>query len=383
MRQKLEYDYIVTGGGCAGLSIILHALNEPALQSKRILLIEMEDKSKNDRTWCFWEKSVGLFESVVCKQWDAAWFHAPGYSSLKKLHPYSYKMIRGIDFYNHCHEIIRSSGRVTIRREQVMSIHNINEGVSVVTDKGMYTADFAFNSILFAPPLLQNNYYLLQHFKGWVIETEEPHFDIGKATLMDFRVSQQAGTTFVYVMPLTETKALIEFTLFTNEQLEDAAYDAGLKDYITTFLGIKTYRIIEEEFGIIPMTDFDFPRYDEQIINIGTAGGQTKPSSGYTFRFIQKHSADLVQKLKTTGKPYLKPGVFKRRFMWYDKVLLHMLHYNKMPGARIFSLMFKRNKIGRIFRFLDNETTILNELVLLNTLPQFPFMKAGFKELMK
>jgi lycopene beta-cyclase len=92
---------------------------------------------------------------------------------------------------------------------------------------------------------------------------------------------------------------------------------------------------------------------------------------------------DLVNQLKATGMPYLKPGVFKRRFMWYDKVLLHMLHYNKMPGARIFSMMFKRNKIGRIFRFLDNETTILNELVLLNTLPQFPFMKAGFKELMK
>ena len=383
MHQKPEYDYIVTGGGCAGLSFILHVLNEPALHDKKIMLIEKEEKINNDRTWCFWEKSAGLFESVVYKQWNAAWFHAKDYSSLKELHPYAYKMIRGIDFYNYCHELIRSSGRVTIQREKVESIENIDGAVSVITDKASYSGSFAFNSILFSPPVLKNNYYLLQHFKGWVIETEDPHFDTEKATLMDFRVDQREGTTFVYVMPLSEKKALIEFTLFTNEQLNDESYDAGLKHYISSFLGITNYRITEEEFGIIPMTDFDFPRHDKQIINLGTAGGQTKPSSGYTFRFIQKHAAALVQELKITGKPYVKQGLLNRRFMWYDKVLLHMLHHNKMPGSRIFSLLFKRNKIGRIFKFLDNETTIIDELYLLNTLPQLPFMRAGFKELIK
>ncbi|MFN5760911.1 MAG: lycopene cyclase family protein, partial [Sphingobacteriales bacterium] len=122
--------------------------------------------------------------------------HAKGYSSLKKLHPYKYKMIRGIDFYEHCYNIIQSSGRVELRHEKVISIENIDNAVSVVTDGSVYTASFAFNSILFTPPILRKtNYYLLQHFKGWVIETEESCFNTEQATLMDFRVGQDAGTT--------------------------------------------------------------------------------------------------------------------------------------------------------------------------------------------
>ena len=29
---------------------------------KKILLIDKEPKTKNDRTWCFWEKQDGFFE---------------------------------------------------------------------------------------------------------------------------------------------------------------------------------------------------------------------------------------------------------------------------------------------------------------------------------
>jgi lycopene beta-cyclase len=52
-----------------------------------------------------------------------------------------------------------------------------------------------------------------------------------------------------------------------------------------------------------------------------------------------------------------------------------------MTGSRVFTLLFSRNKIKRIFKFLDNETNLLEEFVLLNTLPQWPFMKAGWKEM--
>jgi lycopene beta-cyclase len=116
---------------------------------------------------------------------------------------------------------------------------------------------------------------------------------------------------------------------------------------------------------------------------LGTAGGQTKPSSGYTFRFIQKHVAALVDQLAVSGNPFLEKSVLHKRFMWYDRVLLHMLFHKKMPGSRIFTLLFSRNPIQRIFRFLDNETKLPEELILLNTLPQWPFMKAGWKELFK
>ena len=153
----------------------------------------------------------------------------------------------------------------------------------------VYISNYLFNSILFEKPSLsKGEYYLLQHFKGWVVETEEPEFKTGQATLMDFRPSQEYGTTFVYVMPFSERKALIEYTLFSEKLLHQDEYAKGLKEYIDVTLGLKNWKIIEEEFGIIPMTNHRFTRRDGRILNIGTAGGRTKASSGYTFRFIQK-----------------------------------------------------------------------------------------------
>lgn len=384
MPQKFDYDYIVTGGGCAGLSLVMRMVHDPFFADKRILLLEQASKTDNDRTWCFWERGIGYFENIIHRQWNKAWFHADGYSSLKDLGAYAYKMIRGIDFYAHCHSAIDAVNHIAVKKEKVLSIKNIVDGVAVSTDAATYTASFVFNSILFEKPVIQPNFfYLLQHFKGWIIETDKPSFETDKPILMDFRVDQSFGTTFVYVMPLSETKALVEYTLFTHSPLDDKDYSDGLKQYIENYLQISAYKIQEEELGVIPMTDHVFPSHNGHIIYLGTAGGKTKPSSGYTFRNIQQHSDALVHQLKTKGHPVLKTAWLSKRFLWYDRVLLHMLHHNKMPGARIFSLLFKRNRIDRIFRFLDNETSLLEEVVLLNTLPQLPFMKAGLVELKK
>ena len=55
---------------------------------------------------------------------------------------------------------------------------------------------------------------------------------------MDFRVAQDHGTTFVYVMPFSANKALVEFTLFSPSLLEQDAYDEGLRDYVKDYLNI-------------------------------------------------------------------------------------------------------------------------------------------------
>lgn len=383
-HQNFKYDYIITGGGCAGLSLAVRMAMDHFFADKRILVLEQAAKTDNDRTWCYWESREGYFDTILYRSWRKAWFHADGYSSLKDLGSYSYKMIRAIDFYTHCHTVLEGSDRITIKRESVVSIENTATGVAVQTDQGTYTAQYAFNSILFEKPKAKPGYfYLLQHFKGWIIETDLPAFEIDKPVLMDFRVDQSHGTTFVYVMPLSTTRALVEYTLFTPSLLEQADYDRGLKHYIEQFLSLTDYRIAEEEFGVIPMTDHAFAPSNGRIVHLGTAGGRTKPSSGFTFRNIQHHSDALVAQLKKTGHPFLVSSFLSKRFLWFDRVLLHMLHHNKMPGARIFSLLFKRNRIERIFRFLDNETNLLEEFKLLNTLPQWPFMKAGWVELKK
>jgi lycopene beta-cyclase len=242
-------------------------------------------------------------------------------------------------------------------------------------------ADYVFNSIVFQKPVLKNNeYYLLQHFKGCILETEQPVFNPAEATLMDFRVSQQHGTTFVYVMPFSATKALVEYTLFTEKLLEPLQYDEGLKEYISSFLQIDSYKIIEEEFGVIPMTNHKFPSAEGGIINIGTAGGQTKASSGYTFRFIQKHSARIVENLIKRKNPFIALPGGPRKFRFYDSTLLHILKHNQLPGGKIFTQLFKKNKPQQVLRFLDNESSLGDELKIISSLPTWPFLKAALKQ---
>ena len=101
IKGKGSYDYIIAGAGCAGLSLAVHMIQSGHFNNRKILIIDKEDKQKNDRTWCFWETEPGLFEAIVHRQWKSAWFYGEGFSQLMELSPYQYKLIRGIDFYNY------------------------------------------------------------------------------------------------------------------------------------------------------------------------------------------------------------------------------------------------------------------------------------------
>jgi lycopene beta-cyclase len=186
---------------------------------------------------------------------------------------------------------------------------------------------------------------------------------------------------------LSKNKALVEYTLFTPSLLTPAEYDAGLKEYITDRLGLNSYSVLEEEFGIIPMTNYRFPFYELGIFNIGTAGGQTKGSSGYTFRFIQKRADQLAAVLTSTSN---WTGIEKKlrtlastsgRFHFYDNVLLNVLWHQYLPGDKVFTRLFERNPAHKVFSFLDNETTLPEELRIISSLPTWPFLKAAVKSL--
>jgi lycopene beta-cyclase len=376
-----EYDYIITGAGCAGLSLVVHMIHSRKFTDKKILLVDKDKKNKNDRTWCFWEQEPGLFEDIVYRRWEQVWFRSDEYSRLMLLSPYSYKLLRGIDFYNFCFHLIGQNSNIHVIKGEVQQIESNEKETFIRVNSRKINAKYIFNSIIFEKPDMQKKeIYLLQHFKGWVIKTPQPVFKPEEATLMDFRTGQQHGTTFVYVMPFSPTSALVEYTLFTGEMLYPNQYDEGLRNYIQRFIFKGPYKIDEEEFGTIPMTNHKFPKSHNNIVNIGTAGGQTKPSSGYTFRFIQKHSVAIVDQLTRTGKPFIEKD-HKKRFHFYDNVLLDILDRKAYPGKDIFIDLFKKNKPQRVLRFLDNESSFGGDLKIISSLPTWPFLKSAFRQL--
>lgn len=379
MQQQESYDYIITGAGCAGLSLVMHLVASQKFTDKKILIVDKDAKNKNDRTWCFWEKEAGIFEPVVYKKWEQLWFYTDDFSKQLAIAPYSYKLIRGLDLYQYCMTTIRQQANITFLQESIKEIISNEMETCIVTENKKIAGRFIFNSILFQKPqLTHKQYWLLQHFRGWTVETEQDVFNDQAATLMDFRTNQKEGTTFFYVLPFSPRKALIEYTLFSHNKLESEAYDTALNNYITNRLGLNEYRVIETENGVIPMTNFIFPGQQHHILNIGTAGGQTKSSSGYTFQFIQKHSRAITESLVQNGHPF-SGNTSKSRFRFYDHVLLHILHQRTLNGDKIFSRLFERNKPVAVLQFLDNETSLSQELRIISSLPTAPFLKAALR----
>ena len=374
------YDFIFLGAGCASLSIVMRMINSGKFADKKILLIDKEPKTKNDRTWCFWENQAGFFEEIVYKRWNRLSFFSDDYSDAMDISPYQYKMIRGIDFYNYCFEEISRHSNIQIRYGEAAIINEPGPAICLDGEEIPVSNGVVFNSFYKETTGTNNKeIHLLQHFKGWIIETQLPVFDPSTATFMDFRVEQKRGTTFAYVLPFTANNALVEYTLFTEKLLTDEEYEKELRSYIAQFLNLQDYKVVETESGIIPMTTKRFQFNKNFIYNIGTAGGQTKASSGYTFQFIQKQSGLLVECL-VNNRPLSEASSTPNRFLFYDKVLLDVLHNKRVSGKEIFTTLFKKNEPLQVLRFLDNESSIGEELKIISTLPTIPFIKAAINQ---
>jgi len=199
---------------------------------------------------------------------------------------------------------------------------------------------------------------------------------------MDFRIDQKGEARFLYVLPESNTKALVEVAIFSNNILEQADYDNILTEYIDKYINPKSYTIEEEEFGIIPMTSYPFHKHNtKNITNIGTAGGIVKSSSGYAFRRIQQHSDQLINCI-VKGRPMSESykGLMGRYSM-YDKTMLHAMLKGGVAGDAIFTDLFGKKKASKIMKFLNHDTSLLEEIDIFTAPPWWPFTKAFFKEL--
>ncbi len=380
-----QYDYIIAGAGCAGMSLLMRMVADPFFSTKKILVVDADDKQQNDRTWCFWETESDLFEPIVHHQWTKLDFYSNHYSSELSIDPYTYKMIKGIDFYNYVKTNALAAPNIEWRKASIKKLVESSDqlfgGVELANGECNY-AEYVFSSILFEPIKTKpSEYHFLQHFKGWEIKTATDCFDSSKAVFMDFRVGQEEGTTFMYVLPTSANTALVEYTLFTEQLLEDAAYNSALKKYISEQLHINDYEILHEEKGVIPMTTKSFPNAKGQHIFIGIAGGQAKASSGYAFKYIQKRTAGLVEAMKQGKHLGYGKGFQHTKGHLYDAVLLNVLHNRKMGGDAIFADIFKGVNASKVLAFLDNESSLWTDLRIMNTVPTRIFLPAALHEL--
>ena len=223
---------------------------------------------------------------------------------------------------------------------------------------------------------IDNKSSLWQHFSGIEIETSKDFFDEKIFNLMDFDCDQKNSVHFFYTLPFSKTKALIETTWISdlnNTSLND--YDIQLKDYIEDKLKIKNYKINYKETGAIPLFHPNNIKKLNQI-EIGTAGGMTRLSTGYTFLNIQEQSKYIRKNIHNIHE--CKKYNIGAKYKFLDKIFLRVLnsHPNKMPN--IFMNMF--NGLPKnVIKFLSNKSNLFQDLSVILKMPKWIFIKALFK----
>jgi len=373
-----HYHYIFTGSGLSALMTVYEMILSRKFKDKTILLLDKHSKKSNDRTWCFWDNS-SLFDEIVSKKWGEALFVDENYLRNLNLKPNQYKMIRGLDFYNLVFYLISKQDNIHIVNQKVIGFQELENHCYVKTETESYTSNKIFNSI-YDPNLIKNQakYPLLQqHFIGWFIKSKQEVFDKNTATFMDFSIEQKGNTRFMYVLPTSSTEALLEYTLFSKELLPKSEYEYEIVKYIEK-LGISEYEIVEKEQGNIPMTSYKFWKHNtKNILHIGSAGGWTKASTGYTFKNTTKKVKKLVSFLQ--GNSDFRKFHKKDKFWFYDLLFIDVLFRRNDLGSKVFSSLFKKGNPSIVFKFLDEETTFWEDLKIIWKCPKDLFVRALFE----
>ncbi|RYY23364.1 MAG: hypothetical protein EOP41_06545 [Sphingobacteriaceae bacterium] len=372
-----EFDIGILGGGCAGLQLLYHLTQQKQWPGLKVLLID-DPAEKSNASWCFWSKPDHPLQHLVSKSWENLCFKSTdGMIKQESIAPYRYHYIQGENFFNYFwQELIPANTNITVARDQVTHICKQASGFYIETNHQNFTVKKCFSSIItqeFKPAAA-----LWQHFKGWHIEVDTGVFDDKTATLMDFSVPAAPANCFIYILPFSRHKALIEATFFSMTIASDHVYEQLIRQYISSNYPGLNYRVISAEKGRIPLSQQLGSHYGRAgEVLIGTAGGMVKATSGYAFSRIDRDSKLLAQHLMS-GDEQKRSGT-KGRFRFYDTLFLRILKEHPDCMASIFKSLFLKNRIKNVLQFLDEDTSIAQESTIFATLPLMPFIKQALK----
>ena len=256
-----EFNYIIKGGGCAGLSLAYELEIHDKLKNETLAIIEPREEYKRDKTWSFWRVFSHNFDDCIKKSWNNFTINTPNETKHVDCHSTPYQTIDSSLFY-----------------EKIISKLKLNKNIHFFKniDELDKTNSIIFNSV---PDFENKDSELWQHFCGVEIETDKDFFDDEIFNLMDFACEQRNKVHFFYTLPFSKRNALIETTWISelnNEKLKD--YDKQIDDYLNKHLNIKNCKINFKETGAIPL----FRQKKEKKLNeiyIGSAGGMTRLST--------------------------------------------------------------------------------------------------------
>jgi len=341
------------GSGCASLSLASQAEKFP---SHSFEVVEFTNyPNPIDHVWGFWSMPWLREPLNLARHCWYKWNIITRNENIvleTKTHPYC--AIHMYKWMNYCKDKSRDSG--------VRFSFNNSHGIS--------------EQVLDSRPPKSVSGSLIQHFIGQEITSTEELFDPSTATLMDFRCDQSKGPHFIYLLPFSRNTALIESTIFSRSIENEDFYKSAIRNYMSNLYNCETYNIVREERGEIPMGETT--PFNPNLTGIGANGGAIRPSSGYTFNFIQKQIRQINLDA-SFGKPLTVRSPHNLFELSMDKIFLAVLNSRPELAPDLFVNLAKSLSGDEFALFLSGEAGITTWIKVIAAMPKIPFVLEAFK----
>lgn len=345
------------------------------------MLIDRDIQSPAEKTFCFWaeatESIVHSLQPLLAHSWSV--LQLPD-GRLQSLEPLKYYQLNSSSLLTEVRALAQKY-RWPWKEAQVDRIYSDEQGRYVVCGAETFTATWVFDSR--TPqflPKAAGEIHLFQSFIGWTVRLARPLPHAEAMRLMDFSVPQQGHTQFMYVLPFDAHTALVELTRFGSSLVEPAAAEEILQAYIKQHFG--DFTRLSTESGCIPMSNCSIENEQQKgVIPLGARNYNIKPSTGYAFKNMFQQAEDIAKQLEGqqplgASLEQLQQRPKNRRYGFYDGLLLHILENKPQLGKPIFEQLFRSTPAKDVFRFLEEKTSLGDDILLFSRLPWHPFLAA-------
>ena len=371
---------LIAGAGCSGLSLAMHLI-EFAHLDVEVVLVEPRKRSDytNDKTWSGFATKAHLFSGLASAKWDHWKCSNERGEHVSRSRQYWYEAVKASDYYDFCFDRLMADRRVVTHFG--CHLGESSEGACEILGHGgelieTVTPDHFFDSRPQRDPFFSgspDDLVLWQQFCGVEVEMEEDTFESGTATLMDFAIHQGGEIRFMYVLPFSKRRALLELTVFSraiapNDELRD-----DLDVYVKSLYRGKSWSAGRSESGKIPMATADFESIGSgDATKIGLSGGLMRPSTGYAFASIHEHSQRIARAIHS-GRPIdqWRQGHISKAL---DRIFLSFLAKNPEQAGDLFLRISKRTDPDRFARFMMDTSSLLDKLSIIMSMPKLPFI---------
>lgn len=379
-----SFDLVILGGGCAGLSLATQLIQSNSTLS--VLVLERRSIYIQDRTWCYFgDKSMPRADAQ--HRWLSMRVSSNCGEVVVDCSTSPYEMINAAQFYKNAQKLIDQSNLVNLQlgTNVIKSPEKYGDLWQITTDNNIFQSRYIVDTRPVDQPR-RGGAKLWQSFYGAEIECEFDTFNVSCGDLMDFSAADACGcrlvlpksVCFVYVLPTSTRKALIEFTVFGLDPLTPVDLEKLLQQAITQRLCGTDFKVIRRECGVLPMGTRSTKSFqDFSYVTAGLTAGGARPSSGYAFARIQNWALSCAESLRSGNGPVKHAqDSYLQKFM--DGLFLKLVRSRPDLAPDLFVALFAGTKAPSVIRFLSDRASLTDYMRVIASLLPGPLLRALF-----